>query len=99
MDVISIRPTKEMKKKLEDLAEIRHMERSSLVRELIDIGIQEKLKEHALNLFAKNKVSVGKAAEIAGVSIREMLGLINERNLPLHVSAEDIKKDFEAATS
>ncbi|MDI6639512.1 MAG: UPF0175 family protein [Methanocellales archaeon] len=99
MEVISIRPTKEMTKKLENLAKIRHMERSSLVRELLDIGIQEKLKEHALDLFTKNKISVGKAAEIAEISVREMLELIKERNILLHISSEDLKKDFEAATT
>ncbi len=99
MEVISIRSTKEMTKKLEELAKIKHMERSSLVRELLDIGIQEKLKEHALDLFTKNKISVGKAAEIAEISVREMLELIKERNILLHISSEDLKKDFEAATT
>ena len=73
------------------------MEKSTLVRKLLDIGIKEELKEYALDMFIKRKVSLGKAAEIAGVSIREMLEIIKERDLKLHVSTNDIKSDFEAA--
>ncbi|MFQ6136700.1 MAG: UPF0175 family protein [Candidatus Hydrothermarchaeales archaeon] len=97
MGVISIRPTKEMERRLEELRRIKKTERSSLVRQLLDIGIKEELKEHALDLFIKKKVSLGKAAEIAGISIREMHEIIKERDVPLHISTEDIKKDFEAA--
>jgi predicted HTH domain antitoxin len=97
MTVISIRPTREMKEKIEELAKIKQMERSSLVRQLLDRAIKGELKDHALDLFTKRKVSLAKAAEIAGVTIREMHELIKDRDIALHISSEDIRKDYEAA--
>ena len=41
------------------------------------------------------KVSLGKAAEIAGVSIREMLDILNEKDISLHIS----KKSLVIATA
>ena len=45
----------------------------------------------------EKKVSLAKAADIAGISIREMLDILNEKGIPLHISQKSIMKDFEAA--
>jgi predicted HTH domain antitoxin len=97
MTVISIRPPREMKEKIEELAKIKQVERSSLVRQLLDRAIKGELKDYALDLFAKRKVSLAKAAEIAGITIREMHELVKDRDIVLHISSEDIRKDYEAA--
>ncbi|MDI6885416.1 MAG: UPF0175 family protein [archaeon] len=40
---------------------------------------------------------MAKAAEIADLSVREMMDLIKEKGIPLHISIEDVREDFEAA--
>ncbi len=95
--VISIRPTEEIERKLERLIGIEKMERSALIRRILDIGMEEELKKHALELFRDKKVSLAKAAEIADISVREMMDLIKEKGISLHISIEDIREDFEAA--
>lgn len=95
--VISIRPTEEIERKLERLIRIGKMERSALIRRILDIGIDEELKKHALELFRDKKVSLAKAAEIADVSVREMMALIKEKGISLHITIEDVREDFEAA--
>ena len=97
-DVISIRPTEEIERRLDKLSELEHIERTALVKKLILKGAQEELKEQALGLFRDRKVSIGKAAEIAGISVYEMLGLIKQKGLALHITKEDIEEDFLAAT-
>lgn len=94
---LSIRPTEEIEKKLEKLIKIEKMEKSALIRKILDIGIDEELKKCALELFRDRKVSLAKAAEIAGISVREMMDLIKEKGVQLHITAEDIQEDFEAA--
>lgn len=94
---LSIRPTGEIEKKLEKLIKIEKMEKSALIRKILNIGIDEELKKCAFQLFKDRKVSLAKAAEIAGVSVREMMDLIKEEGLSLHITAEDIQEDFEAA--
>jgi predicted HTH domain antitoxin len=95
--VISIRPTTEIEKKLERLIRIDKAERSALIRRILDTGINEELKKRALELFRDKKVSLAKAAEIADISVREMMDLIREKGISLHISIEDIRGDFEAA--
>ncbi len=95
--IISIRPTEEIERKLERLIGIEKMERSALIRRILDIGIAEDLKKHALELFRDKKVSLAKAAEIADVSVREMMDLIKEKGISLHITTEEIEEDFEAA--
>ena len=48
----------------------------------------------ALELFREKKVSLGKASEIAGLSVWEMLALLKEKKIPLY-SVEDFEKDLE----
>ena len=95
--IISIRPTEEIERKLKRLIGIEKTERSALIRKILDIGIEEELKKHALELFRDKKVSLAKAAEIADISVREMMDLIKEKGISLHISIEDIREDFEAA--
>jgi len=95
--IISIRPTEEIERKLERLIGIEKMERSALIRRILDIGIDEELKKHALELFRDKKVSLAKAAEIADISVREMMDLIKEKGISLHITIEDVREDFEAA--
>ena len=95
--IISIRPTEEIERKLERLIGIEKMERSALIRRILDIGIEEDLKKHALELFRDKKVSLAKAAEIADISVREMMDLIKEKGISLHITIEDVREDFEAA--
>ncbi|MCK4732589.1 MAG: UPF0175 family protein [Methanophagales archaeon] len=95
--IMSIRPTEEIERKLERLIGIENVERSTLIRRILDTGINEELKMRALELYKDKKVSLAKAAEIADISVREMMDLIKEKGISLHITIEDIREDFEAA--
>ncbi|RLG25290.1 hypothetical protein DRN85_06145 [Methanosarcinales archaeon] len=98
MEAISIQPTEDMYSKIEQLSKARYMDKSTLIRKLINIGIEHELKDYAIDLFRNKKISLGKAAEISGISIREMLDLLKEKDIQLNISTWDIQKDFDAAT-
>jgi predicted HTH domain antitoxin len=49
----------------------------------------------ALELFREKKVSLGKASEIAGLSVWEMMALLKEKKIPLNYSEKDFEKDLE----
>lgn len=94
---ISIRPTEEIEKKLEKLMNLEKTEKSTLIRKILTTGIDEELKKYALQSFKDKKISLAKAAEIADISLREMMDLVKEKDLSLHITAKDIREDFEAA--
>ncbi len=97
MSDISITAPEDIENKINMLAAGFHMDRSAVIRSIIDIGMRQKLIEYSLNQYMQKKVSLGKAAEIAGISIREMLDILNEKGIPLHISQKSILEDFEAA--
>jgi predicted HTH domain antitoxin len=50
----------------------------------------------AVELFREGKLSLGKAAELAGARTKwEMLMLLSERGVPLDYTAQDADKDLQ----
>jgi predicted HTH domain antitoxin len=97
MSVISVTPSKDIEKKIDMLASELHLDKATIVNDLIDIGTRQKLIDYALDKYTRKKLSLGKAAEIAGFSIREMMDILDEKEIPLHISKKSILSDFEAS--
>lgn len=57
---------------------------------------KEILLEVALYLFANNTVSLGKAAEIAGIPKMQMQYEAGSRQIPMHYDEEMLQNDLEA---
>lgn len=49
----------------------------------------------ALSLFAEGILSLGKAAELAGMSYREFFDLARAKKVPLNYTAEDLEADIQ----
>jgi len=67
------------------MAKAHKEEMSKSVRELVNLG----RLMFALEEYKKCKISLGKAAEIAGVSISEMMTLLSEFSIPNNITYED----------
>lgn len=57
---------------------------------------KEALKSIAIELYREGKISMGKAAEIAGISKIEMVGILREKKVPLQYTEKDLEEDLEA---
>jgi len=96
---ISTRIDEEIAEEIERIAKKKGVDRSAVIRELLKIGIQEfKLKE-ALELVRERKVTVWKAAEIAGLTYREMLEKLKEHNVPFPITEEELARELEEISS
>ncbi len=51
----------------------------------------------ALELFREGRVSLGRAAELAGISVEEFMEFSAHRRVPLHYTAEDLAQDRATA--
>ena len=49
----------------------------------------------AIELYREGKVSLGKAAEIAGVSKWEMIEILASKNVPIQYDIKDLEKDIK----
>ena len=47
----------------------------------------------AVELFREKKISLGKAAQIAGLSKEEMMALLAVKKIPLHYTVEELRED------
>lgn len=88
---ISTRVYKTQLEEIEKLARKRGIDRSDAIRRLIDEGLRVERIQRAVKLVREDKVTVWRAAEIAGVSYREMLRILKSENVPFPLSAEELR--------
>jgi predicted HTH domain antitoxin len=83
---------------IEDLRKIEateHLDRSTTLRRLLYSGIREWKLEHAAMLYQANRVTMEKAADEAGVSIREMMEYLKQKKILMQYDLEDFERDLK----
>ena len=94
MITISTRLDEEILNEIEEIVEKQGIDRSDAIRKLLRIGIKEyKLKE-VLNSIRERKITIWKAAEITGITYREMLQKLKEHNVPFPITKESLISEF-----
>jgi len=91
---ISTRISKEILKKLEYFEKRERMDRSTLLRKLISLGLKEYATEIALNSYNRGEITAWKAAELAGVSLYEFIDLLKVRKIPAQYTLADLEEDL-----
>ncbi len=79
----------EVKEFLEKLKDYEPVEDELLFKQAFNYGLDSLRKEYAIKLFSENKVSIGKGAELAKLSIGEYLNLLTSRGIKSKVTIED----------
>jgi predicted HTH domain antitoxin len=91
---VSVRLSKETLAEVDRLAARLKTDRSEALRRFIDRGLREAKIDSALDLLRGKKASMGRAAEMAGVTLYEMLDLARERGVPSGYGPEDLERDL-----
>lgn len=97
MEVLSVRVPREVRKMLEELARLEGRDRAEIAREILAKGVREKRIEVAARLYREGKATLWKAAEIAGLSLWEMIAELKRRNLELQYGPRELEEDLKAA--
>jgi predicted HTH domain antitoxin len=95
LESVTARLPQEMLKEVERLAEREKVDRSELIRRLLNSALQQKKIEDGLEAYREGAVTLWKAAEIAGVSLREMMELVKEKQIPVPYTLDDLRRDME----
>ena len=93
MEAITARLPKELIEEIERMAEKERADRSEVIRRLLDGALRQKKTEEALSLYREGRATLWKAAEIAGLSLREMMELVKKTKIPAAYSIEDLDRD------
>ncbi len=78
---------------LKFMTELMGLNRSEMLRELIDEG--RKMK--SIKLYKQGKVSLGLGAKLARLSISEYIDLLKEYKVQINIDIDDAKKALEYA--
>lgn len=87
----------EVLKEIEYWSEKEEADRSIFLVELIEEGLHEWKIHKALGMYKDHQVTLWRAAEIAGVSLSEMLAELPKQKIIFQYDMEELKEDLEYA--
>ena len=93
-ELVASRIPLELLEDLKKIEEIEHLDRSTALRRLLYSGIREWKLERAAKLYQENRVTMERAAEEAGVSIREIMEYLRQKKIPMQYDLEDFERDL-----
>ncbi len=89
---MAARVSKEMSDLINDISQEEKVDRSTVVRRLLDMGVRDWRVQTALERYGRGSITLLKAAEIAGTSIYEMIALLEERRIPYRYDISDLEE-------
>jgi len=95
---LAVRIPKEIEKEILEVVEHEKLDKATVVRNLLEMGIGEWRKQTALELLRDGKVTFAKAAEMAKLSLWEFADLVKQRNIEwVRYTPEEIEKEAKEA--
>jgi len=95
---ISLRLPRDTLEKLDEISDRERKDRSTIIRELLDRGIQDKDVDHAVELYRKGQATSWRSAQLAGTSLWNFYRILNERGVLIQYSQHDLEEDLKALT-
>ncbi len=82
---------------LKKIKKYEPIEESLLIRQALQYGIRDIEKELAVKLFSEGKTTISESAEIAQISIGEMMELLVDRGIKSKITLKDYEEGLSAA--
>jgi predicted HTH domain antitoxin len=96
---LAVRIPREVEKEIIEIVEQEKLDKATVVRNLLEMGIVEWRKQTALEFLREGKVTFAKAAEIAKLSLWEFADLVKQRNVEwVRYAPEEIEKEIKEAS-
>ena len=94
-EVVALRIDLNLLKKVDEMSKDEHLDRSSIIRKLIDIGYQELRREKAAKRYVEGKITLSEAAHIAGLSLLDMEHYLVDKGVKSQYSIEDLENEMK----
>ena len=91
MTSLSIRTEEKIIKELDRLASLQKLDRTAIVRRILERGIEEEKIELGIALYLKGE-SIGRATEISGCNLWNLLDELKIRGVTKHFDLETEKE-------
>lgn len=97
---LAVRIPAEVEKELLEIIEKEGLDKATVVRNLLEMGIVEWRKRTALDFLREGKVTFAKAADMAKLSLWEFVDLVKQRNVEwVRFTPEELEKEFREASA
>lgn len=94
LKTVTARLPKETLEEIEAIAERERIDRSELIRRLLDAALAQRRIDEAVEAYREGKVTLWRASEMAGVSLRKMMEIIGELKVPVPYTLDDLDRDL-----
>lgn len=95
-EVVSARLPKEMVDLIEEIAREEKVDKSTVLDRALDHYIREWKLQRALDSYREGAATLPRAAEIAGLSVWEMIDIFSGRKIQPQYDIEDLEEDLKA---
>ena len=98
-EVISTRISEDLAKDLEEIEKEEMTDRATVIRKLLKRAIELWKMERSLRLYQEGKITLWRAARLAGITLREMMEQAATKRIQLKYTAKDLEEDIKAAAN
>lgn len=96
-EIISTRVPEEIARDLKEIEEEEKADRATVIRRLLANAIQQWKLQKALRLYREGKITLWRAARLAGLTLREMMELATREGIQFQYTKKDLEEDIAAA--
>jgi len=90
--VVTVRLSSRDLERVEAVRTLENVDRSTLLKEFIEDGLRRRI----IHLYQNGVLTVGRAAEILEVSLRQFLEILEMEGVPVNWDSEGIKEYLKA---
>lgn len=94
---VTARVPEDVYEAIERIREEEQTDRSTAIKRLLERGITEWRLDAAVGRYRDGTISLGRAADLAGVSVWRLLDVLAERGVAANYSEADLEADLAAA--
>lgn len=94
-EVVSARLSKQRIRLIEEIAEEERVDKSTIIDRALEHYTKEWTLQRALELYRNGIITLARAAEMAGLSIWEMIDILEKKKIALQYDAEDFEEDMK----
>jgi len=92
MGVTTVRLDDSLMDELNSFAKKEHVDRSTVLKRALEMGLKEIKLEDALKAYQKGKISAWKTAELAGISLWEFLDILKRRDIGFRTAEPELEE-------
>ena len=95
LKTVTARLPKETLEEIEAIAARERIDRSELIRRLLDAALAQRRIDEAVEAYRDGKVTLWRASEMAGVSLRGLMDVVGELKVSVPYTLDDLDRDLE----